>query len=82
MNADTIIVDGRAYSWRRLCELRRAQIEAKSRERLSQLALFELHADSRPAAQRTASGRYSEPSLFDLSRRSVHGDQFSPINKG
>ena len=40
MNADTIIVDGRAYSWRRLCELRRAQLEAQNRERLRQLAFL------------------------------------------
>jgi hypothetical protein len=32
MNADTFIVDGRAYSWRRLCELRRAQVEAQNRQ--------------------------------------------------
>jgi hypothetical protein len=69
MSADTLIVDGRAYSWRRLCELRRAQVEAQSRERLRQLALFELHEDSRPVAERTASGRYQQPSLLDLAHQ-------------
>ena len=65
MNADTLIVDGRAYSWRRLCELRRAQLEAQNRARLRQLALFELHEDCRPATERTAADRYLQPSLLD-----------------
>jgi hypothetical protein len=64
VNADTLIVDGRAYSWRRLCELRRAQVQARDRERLRQLALFELHDDCRPATERTAAGRYEQPALF------------------
>jgi hypothetical protein len=66
MNADTIIVDSRAYSWRRLCELRRAQIEAQNRERLRQLTLFELHDDCRPVTERTATDRYQQPSLLDV----------------
>jgi hypothetical protein len=49
-----------------LCELRRAQIEAQNRERLRQLALFELHDDSRPVTERTAADRYQQPSLLDL----------------
>jgi hypothetical protein len=28
MNTDVLIVDGNPYSWRRLCELRRQQLEA------------------------------------------------------
>ncbi|MHB8268614.1 hypothetical protein [Bradyrhizobium sp.] len=70
MNADTFIVDGRAYSWRRLCELRRAQIEAQNRARLRQLALFELREDSRPVTERTAADRYLQPSLLDLAHQS------------
>jgi hypothetical protein len=70
MNADTLIVDGRAYSWRRLCELRRAQIEAQNRARLRQLALFELREDSRPVTERTAADRYQQPSLLDLTHQS------------
>jgi hypothetical protein len=31
-----------------------------------QAALFELKDDCRPEAERTASGRYSEPTLFAL----------------
>jgi hypothetical protein len=42
---------------------RRAQIAAVSRA--EQLALFELIDDCRPASQRRADGRYSEPMLFE-----------------
>jgi hypothetical protein len=45
---DTIIVDGHAFSWQRLCELRREQLEAW---RLSQ-------------PEQPATGRYREPTLF------------------
>jgi hypothetical protein len=69
MSADTLIVDGRAYSWRRLCELRRAQIEAQTAARLRQLALFELRDDSRPVTERTAADRYRQPSLLDLAHQ-------------
>ena len=61
---DTIIVDGRAYSWARLIELRKQQLEAWRAAQCRQLALFELKNDCRPEAERTASGRYREPSLF------------------
>ena len=63
MNRDTLIVDGKAYSWKRLCELRRAQLEARMAAQGRQPALFELHEDCRPAAERTAGGRYAEPLL-------------------
>jgi hypothetical protein len=65
MTPDTLIVDGRAYSWKRLCELRRAQLEAWRKARGSQPALFELRDDSRSAAERTPAGRYLEPGLLD-----------------
>ena len=55
---DTLIVDGRAYSWQRLIELRRQQLEACKAEQARQLTLFELKDDRRPAAERTAAGRY------------------------
>jgi hypothetical protein len=61
---DIFIVDGRAYSWQRLLELRRQQLEAWSASRARQLTLFELRSDRRPAAERTAAGRYLEPGLF------------------
>jgi hypothetical protein len=67
---DTIIVDGHAYSWQRLCELRRQQLEAWRLSQPEQPALFALKADYRPKLERTASGRYREPTLFaDLPRR-------------
>lgn len=66
---DTIIVDGRAYSWQRLRELRRQQLEAWRLSQPEQPALFALKADCRPQPERTAAGRYSEPTLFaDLAR--------------
>ena len=61
---DTIIVNGRAFSWQQLCELRRQQLEAWRAEQARQLALFELKDDRRPLAERTAAGRYAEPTLF------------------
>ena len=63
---DTITVDGRAYSWQQLCELRRAQLEAWRAAQPKQPAVFELKDDCRPLAERTAAGRYQEPTLFAL----------------
>ena len=62
---DILIVDGHAFSWQRLCELRRQQIEAWKKSEAHQPALFELRTDCRPRAERTAEGRYREPSLLD-----------------
>jgi hypothetical protein len=62
---DILIVDGHAFSWQRLCELRRQQIEARKKSEAHQPALFELRTDCRPRAERTAEGRYREPSLLD-----------------
>jgi hypothetical protein len=61
---DALIVDGHAFSWQRLRELRRQQLEQWKAAQPSQPALFELKNDCRPAAERTASGRYHEPTLF------------------
>ena len=61
---DIIVIDGHGYSWQQLCELRRQQLEAWKAEQARQLALFELKVDYRPAAERTAAGRYQEPTLF------------------
>jgi hypothetical protein len=65
---DTIIVEGRAFSWQQLCELRRQQLEARKAAQPRQLALFEMKDDCRPAAERTAAGRYREPTLLSLMR--------------
>ena len=56
-----IIIDGKRYSWRDILALRREQRQPA----LPQPTLFELKDDSRPAAARTANGRYAEPTLFD-----------------
>jgi hypothetical protein len=61
---DILMVDGHAFSWQRICELRRQQLEAWKAEQARQLALFELKDDCRPEAERTAAGRYAEPTFF------------------
>ena len=61
----TILIDGKRYRWKDLVQLRREQREAA--RRVTQLELFgDLAEDSRPAHERTASGRYQQPSLFTL----------------
>jgi hypothetical protein len=62
---DTLVVDGHGFSWQRLCELRRQQLEAWRAAEQRQLALFELKEDCRPLAERTAAGRYAEPTMLD-----------------
>jgi hypothetical protein len=62
--APFILIDGKAYRWKDILDLRRAQLAAAAAQ-ASQLALFAtLHDDRRPPTERTASGRYLEPSLF------------------
>lgn len=61
---DAILIDGRAYSWRQIAELRRKQLETWKATQPQQPALFELKDDSSPAAERTATVRYNEPTLF------------------
>jgi hypothetical protein len=61
---DRIVIDGRAYSWRALLAARREQLEAWKATQPQQPALFPLKRDRRAEAERTAAGRYSEPSLF------------------
>lgn len=68
MSTDVFMLEGRAYSWRTLRELRRQQLDAIRKSRGAQTVLFELREDHRPESQRTASGRYAEPSLLDFSR--------------
>ncbi len=60
----TIEIDGRRYLWREIMERRRRQIAAHDTAQARQLMLFELKHDTRPATQRTAAGRYAEPTLF------------------
>jgi hypothetical protein len=57
-----IDLDGKRYLWRDLVKLRQEQREAA--RQAQQPALFELREDCRPSADRTAAGRYLEPTLF------------------
>lgn len=61
----TIEIDGKRYVWRDILRLRREQQKA---DRQPQPTLFELQTDTRPASQKTADGRYSEPLLFEEGR--------------
>lgn len=60
----TIVIEGRAYRWRDILELRNAQLEAWRKAQGEQPALFELRDDCRPQAERTVTGRYQEPTLL------------------
>jgi hypothetical protein len=60
-------IDGKRHLWRDVLQLRREQKQACANA--VQPALFELHEDRRPPAERTASGRYQEPSLFSFPER-------------
>jgi hypothetical protein len=57
-----IEIDGKRYLWRDILQLRRQQ--KKAHAKALQPALFELKDDHRPMTERTAAGRYLEPSLF------------------
>jgi len=56
MGLKSIWIDGKRHLWRDLLRLRREQVRAYANGK--QPALFELKDDSRPAAERTAAGRY------------------------
>ncbi len=58
-----IVIDGERHLWRDILKLRKEQVQAAANAR--QPALFPLIEDSRPTAERTAAGRYLEPSLFN-----------------
>jgi len=55
-------LDGKRYLWRDILQLRREQKKAFARA--MQPTLFELKDDPRPETERSAAGRYREPSLF------------------
>jgi hypothetical protein len=59
-----IEIDGKRYLWRDILKLRQEQRRAAAKAQ--QPALFELREDCRPASDRTAAGRYREPSLLSL----------------
>ena len=62
-----IEIDGKRHVWRDLLIRRREQIAAVAKS--EQPPLFELKDDRRPMADRTAAGRYLEPSLFSTPDR-------------
>jgi hypothetical protein len=65
MRPDTIIIEGRAHSWRSLLEIRRQQLEEWRKAQGSQPVLFDLREDCRPQIERTAASRFLEPGLFN-----------------
>ena len=58
-----IVIEGKRYAWKEILRLRREQIQATHKR---QLVLFEMKEDRRPASQKTADGRFSEPPLFKV----------------
>jgi hypothetical protein len=62
-----IEIAGKRLLWRDVLQLRRDQKAACAGA--VQPPLFELHEDRRPPADRTAAGRYREPSLFSFPER-------------
>jgi hypothetical protein len=63
MAASFVVIDGKRYLWKDILKLRREQ---RKTARQRQLTLFELKDDSRPASQRTAEGRFTQPTLFGV----------------
>jgi hypothetical protein len=59
-----IQIEGKRFLWRDLVKLRQEQRRAAAEPQ--QPPLFELRDDCKPATERTAAGRYLEPSLFSL----------------
>jgi hypothetical protein len=59
-----IEIDGKLVRWRDLVGRRREQLRACAAA--AQPPLFELKDDCRPPSERTAAGRYQEPTLFGL----------------
>ena len=57
-----IEIDGRLYLWRDILARRKEQLRADAVAQ--QPPLFELRHDPRPESERTATGRYHEPTLF------------------
>jgi hypothetical protein len=60
-------IDGKLYLWRDILARRKEQLRAHAAGQ--QPPLFELKHDQRPESERTATGRYREPTLFVLIER-------------
>ena len=67
VNPKFIEINGKRHLWRDLLQQRREAKQACAD--VVQPALFELHEDRRPPADRTAAGRFQEPSLFSNPER-------------
>lgn len=59
-----IDLDGKRVLWRDLLQKRREQLAAVAKT--EQPPLFEMKEDHRPITDRSAAGRFLEPSLFTL----------------
>jgi hypothetical protein len=59
-------IDGKRYAWKDILKERREQLQ---QSRQPQPTLFDLKEDARPPTERTAAGRYLEPTLFDRDPR-------------
>ena len=59
-----IEIDGKRHLWRDIVKFRQEQRRAAAKAQ--QPPLFELRDDCRPATDRSAAGRYREPSLFSV----------------
>ena len=57
-----VVLNGVRYAWKDILKARREQ----KREPPQQPSLFQLKDDARPAPERSAAGRFLEPSLLDL----------------
>jgi len=73
--SDTITQTVTPISWQQLCELRRQQLEAWKAAQPTQPAQFDLKDDYRPAAERTAAERSSEPACYAWYRPGSTGTQ-------
>ena len=72
-----IEIDGKRFVWRQLLQRRREQLAAA---KIEQPVLFEMKEDTRPASERTAAGRYSEPSLFAFIAPRAGEEETRPLN--
>ena len=63
-----IAIDGKHYLWKDILEIRRAQLAEACADRATQMALFEMCEDHRPVDERTATGRYQQPTLFETGK--------------
>jgi hypothetical protein len=62
---EIILIGGDAYCGLQTCQLRRQQLEEWNAAQPRQLALFEIEYDRRLATERSAAGRYTEPTFFE-----------------